>query len=77
MIRKLSVYSCFRERKKAPGGNILIPQIKMEGKWLEKAGFQPGDKLHIETINGMIIIEKVNPHVEIQQSIIKQFVLNL
>ncbi|WP_313558954.1 SymE family type I addiction module toxin [Ruminiclostridium cellobioparum] len=39
--RKLTVYS-------TTSGNAEVPQIRIQGKWLEKIGFQPNSKIIIE-----------------------------
>lgn len=36
----------------------VIPQIRMQGIWLEKLGFCPGDSLKVQCEDGRLIIEK-------------------
>ena len=36
----------------------VIPQIRMQGMWLEKLGFHPGDTLKVQCEDGRLIIEK-------------------
>ena len=44
-LRKKKVYTKFRSRTY---DNILIPEIRLEGKWLEKLGFIQGQTINIE-----------------------------
>lgn len=41
-----------------PGAAIRhdLPQLRFGGRWLERAGFDPGQEIKIITINGMILI---------------------
>ncbi len=34
------------------------PRILLQGKWLEEAGFKPGDKITVECSNGKLLIKK-------------------
>ncbi|MFD2742894.1 MULTISPECIES: SymE family type I addiction module toxin [Sphingobacterium] len=38
--RKLKIHCKFRSRR---WDNIAVPEIRLEGKWLEEAGFKPGE----------------------------------
>lgn len=44
-LRKKKIYSKFRSRTY---DNIFIPEIRLEGKWLEKLGFTQGQTVSIE-----------------------------
>ena len=53
---KLKVYSCttgstysYRE----------VPQIRIQGKWLSEAGFEPGTKMNVVCEAGKLIIETI------------------
>jgi hypothetical protein len=39
---------------------INRPQIRLQGKWLKQAGFNPGDKIAVFAVNGSIHIKKVD-----------------
>lgn len=43
--RKLKIHSKFQTRTFK---NITIPSIKLEGKWLEKLGFEKGKMIIVE-----------------------------
>ena len=53
--RKLTVYYGRGEYKKAP------PQILLQGKWLERAGFNAGDKITVDCQQGQLVITKDEP----------------
>lgn len=53
-IRKLKIQSKFEERI---AGNITVPYIRIEGKWLESLGFKEGEHVQIEEEQGKIIIQ--------------------
>ncbi len=53
--RRLTVYYGRGAFKKAP------PQILLQGKWLEQAGFSAGDKITVNCQPGQIIITKDEP----------------
>jgi toxic protein SymE len=44
-LRKKKVYTKFRNRTY---DNITIPEIRLEGKWLEKLGFKQGETILIQ-----------------------------
>lgn len=37
-----------------------VPLIRLRGKWLEKAGFQPGTKVVIEVHDGHLVVKPAN-----------------
>ncbi len=39
---------------------VMLPKIKMEGKWLEELGFHVGDKLLVEYGDGAIHITRAD-----------------
>lgn len=53
--RKLTVHYGCGAFKKAP------PQILLQGKWLERAGFSTGDKITVNCQMGQLIITKDEP----------------
>lgn len=56
--RRLKVYD-------APGCTAInIPCIRLQGRWLEKLGFKPGNGLIIEESEGKITIELVKENSE-------------
>ncbi len=50
--RKLTVYNGRGAFKEAP------PQILLQGKWLERAGFNAGDKITVDCQKGRLVITK-------------------
>ncbi len=53
MIRKLKVYrmgDVFRGKAQ--------PQIRLQGKWLREAGFQPHDRILVRKEGSRLIIER-------------------
>ncbi len=50
--RRLTVYYGRGEYKKVP------PQILLQGRWLEWAGFNAGDKITVECQQGRLVITK-------------------
>ena len=42
-------------------GCSYIPQIILQGKWLEALGFSIGDKITVDCQQGRIVIEKEKP----------------
>ena len=51
-VRKLTVCYGRGNYKQAP------PQILLQGKWLEQAGFSAGDKITVKCQQGQLIITK-------------------
>jgi len=43
--RKLKIYQKFRYRTQ---GNTTVPAIRLEGRWLEKLGFEIGKEIEIK-----------------------------
>ena len=56
--RKLTVCNGRGNYKQAP------PQIVLQGKWLEQAGFSAGDKITVKCQQGQLIITKNEPSAE-------------
>lgn len=53
--RKMTVY-------KTTGTDYQrIPQIKMQGEWLEKAGFSIGDHIQVTCQRNRLVITKSSP----------------
>ncbi|MDC6362689.1 MULTISPECIES: SymE family type I addiction module toxin [Flavobacteriaceae] len=44
MHRKLKIHSKFRRRT---WGNILVPEIRLEGHWLKELGFEEGKTVQV------------------------------
>jgi toxic protein SymE len=44
-IRKLKIHSKFRARR---WDNTTVPEIRLEGKWLDALGFKQGQKVKIQ-----------------------------
>lgn len=36
-----------------------VPQIRLQGLWLEQLGFEPGTELKVECEGGRIVIQKI------------------
>ena len=53
-FRILKIYSKFRYRRW--GNNYTVPEIRLEGQWLEQLGFEKGNKVLIEQGNKKLII---------------------
>lgn len=51
--RRLKVYSKYRQRTY---DNTVVPEIRLEGRWLEKSGFSQGQKVVVEQERGKLII---------------------
>ena len=49
--RNLKVYE-------APGSKRYIPLIKLQGNWLEQAGYKVGDQIEVELLGTTICISK-------------------
>ncbi|HWQ72622.1 MAG TPA: SymE family type I addiction module toxin [Desulfitobacteriaceae bacterium] len=52
-VRLLTIASVF-------SNNSEIPQIRIQGKWLEKLGFRQGKKFSVEERQGQLIIRLVS-----------------
>lgn len=62
--RKLKVYGVQAERKvrsmfAAARRYIEIPQIRLQGLWLQETGFKPGDNLNVQCEDGKLVITRV------------------
>lgn len=44
-FRKLKIHSKFRARR---WDNTTVPEIRIEGRWLEELGFKEGEQVQIE-----------------------------
>lgn len=45
-FRKLKVYT--KHRPQGWRGYTTVPEIRLEGRWLEELGFKEGDRVQIE-----------------------------
>lgn len=50
--RRMTVYKGWGGFKEAP------PQILLQGRWLEQAGFNAGDKITVDCKQGRLVITK-------------------
>ena len=41
-------------------GLTMVPFIRMSGKWLQAAGFDPGDSIRVEIEYGRLVISKLS-----------------
>ncbi len=53
-FRILKIYSKFRYRRW--GNNYTVPEIRLEGQWLEQLGFEQGNEMIIEQKKNELII---------------------
>ena len=53
-FRILKIYSKFRYRRW--GNNYTVPEIRLEGQWLEQLGFEQGNEVLIEQKKNELII---------------------
>lgn len=62
--RSLKIYRKYQTRKYR---GTTIPQIRLEGKWLEKFGFKEGQMINIKPMKNKLIItiEKKNNPIKI------------
>jgi len=44
-IRKLKIYQKFQSRERK---SITVPEIRLEGKWLQELGFEIGKEIEIK-----------------------------
>lgn len=51
--RRLKIHSKYRS---CSSGNTTVPQIKLEGRWLERLGFKAGQEVDIEPSPDKIVI---------------------
>ena len=58
-IRKLKVY-----RSTNSNSSSDIPTIRLDGKWLQKYGFNTGDFIRVECKGGELIIRKDTERIE-------------
>jgi len=57
--RKLKVYYQMKPAGREHGGTQL-PLIRIQGKWLQQLGFNPGDPItvrYVQGVKGLLIIE--------------------
>lgn len=62
MKRELTIYD--RNR----GYNNHIPELRLMGAWLKELGFNQGDKITVELIEGKLVIQKLPLIEEIKPS---------
>jgi toxic protein SymE len=53
LFRKLKVYSKFRSRR---WDNTTVPEIRLEGRWLEEVGFKEGKRVKIQVEKNKLTI---------------------
>ena len=56
--RRMTVYKGRGAFKEAP------PQILLQGRWLERAGFNIGDKITVDCQQGWLVITKDKPEAD-------------
>ncbi|NOQ76142.1 MAG: type I addiction module toxin, SymE family [Crocinitomix sp.] len=53
-VRKLKILSKFQRREY--NKHVTVPEIKLEGKWLEKLGFELGGEVMVKQQKGKLTI---------------------
>lgn len=53
LSRKLKIYRKFRTRR---WDNTTVPEIRLEGRWLEKVGFKEGERVKIQVEKNKLTI---------------------
>jgi toxic protein SymE len=53
-VRRLKILSKFQRR--AYNQHVTVPEIKLEGKWLEKLGFELGGEVIVKQQKGKLTI---------------------
>ncbi|PVH25501.1 SymE family type I addiction module toxin [Sphingobacterium corticibacter] len=51
--RKLKIQGKFRKRR---WDSISVPEIRLEGKWMEEVGFKQGQYVNIQVAKNKLII---------------------
>jgi toxic protein SymE len=64
-FRKLKIHSKFRTRR---WGNTTIPEIRLEGKWLDELGFKQGQVVIIEQEQNKLTIRLDNGEITMPNS---------
>ena len=47
--------------KPTTSGYATYPRLRIQGRWLERAGFQSGDRVTLEVHEGLIVIKSNSP----------------
>lgn len=57
-MRTLTVSTLFRDaaQKGSITGKAKVPHLRLTGRWLERAGFAPGSRVHVHVVNGQLVI---------------------
>ena len=55
-FRKLKIYPKAQQRT---SGYVIVPEIRLQGRWLEHLGFKEGKMLKVETNHGKLIISVI------------------
>lgn len=58
-MRTLTISTLFRDaaQKGSITGKVRVPHLRLTGRWLERAGFAPGARVHVvATANGQLVI---------------------
>lgn len=55
-MKKIRIQPKYRERTY---DRIVVPEIKLEGKWLEKLGFKLGGQIQVEWERNKLIITPI------------------
>ncbi len=53
LLRKLKIHSKFRIRR---WDNTTVPEIRLEGRWLEEVGFKEGERVKIQVEQNKLTI---------------------
>ena len=59
-FRRLKIYAKYQSRRW--GGGVSIPEIRLEGKWLDNLGFKKGHTVIIEQKKNKLIITLDKEH---------------
>ena len=69
-MRTLTISTLFRDaaQKGSITGKVRVPHLRLTGRWLERAGFAPGSRVHVvKNVEGQLLIS-LKPTIELSQT---------
>ena len=60
-VRYLKLKPFYRQPRIQSDRNKIVPELRLCGNWLEKAGFSPKDYVSVTVMDGLLVIRSFAP----------------
>jgi Toxin SymE, type I toxin-antitoxin system len=60
-VRVLTMASLYRPSRSSATGWVIVPYLRMSGRWLEQCGFRTGERVYVKAEQGRLTLTNEDP----------------